>query len=48
MGFRALVTRQAAAILRIRGFLADQRAEALMAIAADAIAEVARGGRRLS
>jgi hypothetical protein len=36
VGFRALVARQAAAILRLRGLLAEQRAA--MAIAEDAIA----------
>ena len=36
VGFRALVARQAAAILRLRGLLAEQRAG--IAIAADAIA----------
>ena len=42
VGFRALVARQAAAILRLRGLLAEQRAA--MAIAADAIAAGAPGG----
>ena len=42
MGFRALVARQAAAILRLRGLLAEQRAA--MAIAAEAIGADAPGG----